>query len=290
MNANDYLDGRMDAAERQHFEERLKSDPTLAAELERGLELRAALRTDAEPLPEAFYTRTRAEFEAQQKRPSRWVGWAGLGIATSAALAFVLLRPVAPTTPAALDEIASEPPPVAERQAAPSTPEELTSLSTSPAVPAPTSAATETATEKKKERSPAVASEVLEDRAQSDSDLSANRSILQKASAPPPSYDDAPAEPLQRRIAYAVGGARLNSQPQRRERNVAGLEAEIATRSYPLEATSGVAACEQIQATLIDGAWQIEIVRPADGERSNCAIDLPADGFPVFFKGKRIDE
>ncbi|NIL99672.1 MAG: hypothetical protein GTN89_01630 [Acidobacteria bacterium] len=89
---NDYLDDRLEAAERKRFEERLATDETLARQLALAMRVRAELRDGDEQLSEVFYTRTVAHFSAAKRRLPFGLSWstAGLALATAAAVAIFL--------------------------------------------------------------------------------------------------------------------------------------------------------------------------------------------------------
>jgi hypothetical protein len=80
---DDYLDDRMDAVERQQFEQRLAQDEQLARQLSVALEVRGALRSAEEDLPEAFYTRSRARFASAQRRMPFGLSWSTVGLAVA---------------------------------------------------------------------------------------------------------------------------------------------------------------------------------------------------------------
>lgn len=103
---NDYLDDRLDADERERFEERLASDEELGRRLASSREIRTALRSGDEELSPGFYTRTVARFAAARRRAPFGVTWSTVGLtaATIAAAAIFIpavLREEIPEIPVA---------------------------------------------------------------------------------------------------------------------------------------------------------------------------------------------
>ena len=103
---NDYLDDRLDADERERFEQRLATDEELSRRLATAREIRAELRSGDEDLSPGFYTRTVARFAAERRRLPFGVRWstAGLALATIAVAAIFVpsvLREEIPDMPLA---------------------------------------------------------------------------------------------------------------------------------------------------------------------------------------------
>jgi hypothetical protein len=94
----DYLDGRLSVEERKRFEELSERDPELAARVEEGRKIRAALREADEELSPGFYTRARARFEEsvrpQRRSWFRFLSWETAGLTAAVVLAAVLFVPV----------------------------------------------------------------------------------------------------------------------------------------------------------------------------------------------------
>ena len=112
MRIQDYLDGRMNEAERGAFEAQLAGDATLARRVEDYRIAGQALRADPPALSPGFHTRLRARYEAARRPAPRWfrlLSWETAGIATAVVLAVALFTPflfrqgLAPAEPAALE-------------------------------------------------------------------------------------------------------------------------------------------------------------------------------------------
>ena len=90
---NDYLDDRMDADERERFEERLATDEELGRRLATSREIRTALRSGDEELSPGFYTRTVARFTAARRRAPFGVAWSTVGLAAATIAAAAIFIP-----------------------------------------------------------------------------------------------------------------------------------------------------------------------------------------------------
>ncbi len=91
---NDYLDDRMDADERERFEERLATDEELGRRLATAREIRAALLSGEEELSPGFYTRTVARFAATRRRAPFGLTWSTVGLAAATIAAAAIFVPV----------------------------------------------------------------------------------------------------------------------------------------------------------------------------------------------------
>jgi len=91
----EFLDGRLETAERQAFEDELRDDPKLAQRVAFLREVGEALRAEPDPLPPGFYTRLGARFGSipETRRWFRPVSWETAGLIAAVALAAVLFLP-----------------------------------------------------------------------------------------------------------------------------------------------------------------------------------------------------
>ncbi len=92
---SDYLDGRLDPAERARFDERLARDAELRARLEEYRAIGSALRDDPAELPPGFYARARERFETAHGK-QRWfrpLSWEAVGALAAAGLVLALFLP-----------------------------------------------------------------------------------------------------------------------------------------------------------------------------------------------------
>ncbi len=90
---NDYLDDRLDADERERFEERLAGDEELGRRLASSREIRTALRSGDEELSSGFYTRTVARFAAARRRAPFGLTWSTVGLAAATIAAAAIFIP-----------------------------------------------------------------------------------------------------------------------------------------------------------------------------------------------------
>lgn len=96
LTMQDYLDDRMDPAERAQFEARMVDDPDLAAAVAELAEIGDTLRATEDDLPERFYADTRARFEAERapRRIHDAFRWESVGLLAAALVVAAILLPV----------------------------------------------------------------------------------------------------------------------------------------------------------------------------------------------------
>ena len=114
---DDYLDDRMDAAERARFEEELARDEELARKVEASLAVREALRGGDDELSPGFYTRTVARFSARRRRAPLGLTWSTVGLAAAALAAAAIFLP-----PLLREELPLDAEPAREREETGSSP------------------------------------------------------------------------------------------------------------------------------------------------------------------------
>jgi len=90
---SDYLDDRLDAQERERFEERLVADEELARQLATAREIRKELRGENEELSPGFYTRTVARFATEHRRLPFGATWSTIGLAAATIAAAAIFIP-----------------------------------------------------------------------------------------------------------------------------------------------------------------------------------------------------